>query len=334
MCQLEYCRQIKAKQKMSMIMTKALLFHANAEELWLYAVSCESKNDHTTTRKLFQHGLQECKNSIKLWMEYFNFELNYINYLRDRFSPHNSKMICPDTLKEVESDALALNGTVSLTILKTAFRAFPSNLNLRFQCLRALKNVHDQSIKTKIAQEIYKSIEYDFADQKLPCDPLKRESLSMWCNNNNRLDVHILRTINVYKKATSIATMDKIHTKLANFVNYSLIKSRGLKSKSVSALNGKIEELVIEKLLKDNDYRLQETQIGVYMIEKLENSVIRTLRKNENHCYKEGFNLNIPKTRIESAIVVASYTHSKNISTFMSRFFPQIKKNDLVTKIS
>lgn len=304
---------------MTKILTHALLMYPKTVEFWLYAVSWEFQihGNPITARKLFQRGLLECKNSRDLWIEYLSFEVAHANKLQIRHSDSNTRINRAGIMKEAESVFATLN-----VILRTALTVFPSDLAFRIRSIEIIKIINHSPTKTIMSEELCKTTGFNLTTQEEAWDTLLRKDLTVCeTNNHNIIDLNILRAIKRYGLALTKINTKRMYHKVEKFICESIVISRKLGSKSISALNHKYQEQTKNKeRKKDGEEAIIETRVGVYLTQKFDELAMRTFRKNTNHIYRATENLFVQRLRLESAVLIACADQKSRISHIKSYF--------------
>jgi hypothetical protein len=77
---ISYCLRTNSTKSLSRVLGKALLLHPTSEDLWLIArhIEVEVKHDFDSARAVMQRAVDLNKRSLKLWIEYFKLELDFL----------------------------------------------------------------------------------------------------------------------------------------------------------------------------------------------------------------------------------------------------------------
>ena len=116
---INFCIRSKSLRELSQAMAQSLQLHSTKEELWIIARYVEEKvrNDIESARAILQRSVLINAKSMKLWMEYFKFELEHskdteVPIIVFRYALTEVPQLADNLLKQ------AKNSTVSKESLK------------------------------------------------------------------------------------------------------------------------------------------------------------------------------------------------------------------------
>ena len=143
---IEFCKQSKSTRQMSRVLTRALQLHSTCASLWTYAAAWEFDHNANAVaaRALMQRGLRMCKESPRIWHEYFKMELLYAARLVAR-----RKVLLGSVGGggsgagggEDEATIAVLKGAVAKVVYNNAVSsAFGSDFEFRAEFLRVLQS--------------------------------------------------------------------------------------------------------------------------------------------------------------------------------------------------
>ncbi|WIA08040.1 hypothetical protein OEZ85_007510 [Tetradesmus obliquus] len=80
---LEFCRASSSNRRLGRVVGRALQVHPTEPGLWVYAAAWEfeANGNPGAARALMQQGLRMCRYSEKMWLDYFDMELMYVEKL-------------------------------------------------------------------------------------------------------------------------------------------------------------------------------------------------------------------------------------------------------------
>uniref|UniRef100_T1K4H9 U3 small nucleolar RNA-associated protein 6 homolog n=1 Tax=Tetranychus urticae TaxID=32264 RepID=T1K4H9_TETUR len=239
---INFCREMGLREDTSKVYTRMLQVHPDKEEVWIAAAKhqFEEMRMLTVARNLLQTGLQDNPDSIKLWEEYFKFELLHFEIVRKRheilaqdLDSEKYQNISKVNFTLDESDAV-VSGKIAVIVFKNAVPVLSKKLALAKGFFYILDKL-EPGLRTPVKVEMIKILEENFPDTEELYDIIAQGLVDQSYACRKRIEV----AVSIYRMGT-----DKVPT----VKMWNLFISFNLRLLSESA-DGKDPEKLLDNLL-------------------------------------------------------------------------------------
>uniref|UniRef100_T1K4H7 U3 small nucleolar RNA-associated protein 6 homolog n=1 Tax=Tetranychus urticae TaxID=32264 RepID=T1K4H7_TETUR len=168
---INFCRKMGHREDTSKVYVRMLQVHPDKEEVWIAAAKYqfEEMRMPTVARNLLQTSLQDNPDSIKLWEEYFRFELLHSDMVRKRqeilgqdLDSEEYQNISKVNFTLDESDAV-VSGKIAVIVFKNAVPV----LSKKLATVKGFLGILDKfkpGLRTPVKVEMIKILEENFPD--------------------------------------------------------------------------------------------------------------------------------------------------------------------------
>uniref|UniRef100_T1K6B6 U3 small nucleolar RNA-associated protein 6 homolog n=2 Tax=Tetranychus urticae TaxID=32264 RepID=T1K6B6_TETUR len=168
---INFCRKMGLREDISKVYVRMLQVHPDKEEVWIAAAKYqfEEMRMPTVARNLLQTSLQDNPDSIKLWEEYFRFELLHSDMVRKRqeilgqdLDSEKYQNISRVNFTLDESDAV-VSGKIAVIVFKNSVPV----LSKKLAAAKGFFDILDEfepGLRTPVKVEMIKILEENFPD--------------------------------------------------------------------------------------------------------------------------------------------------------------------------